>query len=187
MDNRLISQIKRGLKVTTGYLMILIVFTVFSMPLLGLSGDNTPKVMPYVSFILFLLLFCSVYIEMRNIAFKEKRPQYNINPSPFKGLLYGFLGIIPLVIIQGILIMIQVPEDYTVLLRRVYQGLSGPLYWFARLLGNAPIHYMISFILVVFMAALGYYAGHKEFYLVAFIRNKLGIKKKVKKNRTPTR
>jgi hypothetical protein len=35
---------------------------------------------------------------------------------------------------------------------------------------------------VVIIAGMGYYAGHKDFMLVDFIRRKLGIKKPAKKH-----
>lgn len=181
MDNRLISQIKRSLKVLSSYGMTLILLLVFMMPILGLAKDNTPTVMAIVSFLLFLMLFASLYTDMRDIAIKEKRPQYEINPPPYKGLLYGAMGVLPLVIIQVVLILIVVPEGFTELLRRFYQGVNGPLYWFSKLIGNAPVHYVLSYILVVVIAGLGYFAGHKGFFIVAFIKNKLGIKTKPKK------
>ncbi len=183
MDNRIFSQIKRGFKVTINYLMVLVVFAIFAMPIVGIADANISAIMPFVSFLLFLFLFFSVYVEMRNIAFKEKRPHYQINPSPFKGLLYGFIGSLPLAAVQGVFMLLQVPEDYTVLVRRLYQGFSGPLYWFAKLLGNDPVHYLLSLILVIVISGLGYFAGHKEFYLVAFIRKKLGIKTKAEKKK----
>ncbi|MCX7772089.1 MAG: hypothetical protein N2376_03135, partial [Clostridia bacterium] len=143
--------------------------------------DNTPAIMPYVSFAMFFLLFSSVYVEMRVLAFKEKRPQYGINPPPFKGLLYGFIGIVPLVLVQVLLIVLAVPADYAVLKQRVLQGFTGPLYWFARLLGNAPVDYVLSLVWVVVFAGIGYFAGHKDFLISAYLRQKLGIKATPKK------
>lgn len=181
MDNRPVSQITRGLKLTISYGIVLVLFQVFLVPVISLAKDNIVGFMPYLSFAIFLMLFFSVYVEMRILAFKEKRPQYHINPSPYKGFLYGVIGIIPLVIIQTVLMLIRVPEDFAILKRRAYQAFSGPLYWFSKLLGNEPIHYVLSFLLVVLMAGLGYYAGHKDFLITELIRQKLGIKKKVKK------
>jgi hypothetical protein len=181
MDNRFISQIKRSLKVLSSYSMTLILLIVFIMPILGLAKDNTPTVMVYISFLLFLLLFLSLYTEMRDIAIKEKRPQYEINPPPFKGFVYGIMGAIPLVLIQTVAVLIVVPEDIKTLIRKLYQGINGPLYWFSKLIGNAPVHYIVSYILVVVIAGIGYFAGHNNFYIVAFIKQKLGIKTKPKK------
>jgi hypothetical protein len=182
MDNGLLSLIKRGFKLTTSYLVILILLLVFVLPILYFARDSISLVMFVFSFLLFLILARSFYLEMVSIAAKEKNPQFNINPSPYKGLLYGIIGIIPLIIIQSIIISIRVPEDFTILHRRIYQGFSGPLYWFANLMGNEPVLYILSFILLIPAAGLGYYAGYHEFSITGFIREKLGIKenKKIK-------
>lgn len=181
MNNSLLSQIGRGLKISTSYAISLILFGILVMPILSIAKDNTPQIMPFFSFLLFWVLFYLVYIEMRVLAFKEKRPQYNINPSPYKGIFYGVIGILPLVIIELILILVKVPKDYTQLMGRIYQGFAAPLYWFAKLIGNAPIHYVLSFVLVIVAAFLGYFAGHKDFMLVSVLRKKLGIKSTPKK------
>ncbi|NMA67693.1 MAG: hypothetical protein GX957_15930 [Clostridiaceae bacterium] len=181
MDNKFTSQIKRGLKVTSSYLLSLVLFGVFLMPLISIFKENNESAIFTYSIIIFLLMFSSIYIEMSKIAFKEKRPQYNINPPPFKGLLYGFIGIIPLVLVEVIIFMIKFPEDLLTLHKRIYQGFAGPLYWFAKVIGNEPVHYLVSFILVVIIAGLGYFAGHKNFYLIPFLREKLGINKRSKK------
>lgn len=181
MDNRLISQIKRALKITLDYVITLILFMVFFVPVISLAKDNLAGYMPYLSFVLFLVLFFTGYIDMRMMAFKEKRPQYNINPSPFKGFYYGGIAIIPIAVIQIMLMLMNVPEGFSVLKRRLLQGFSGPLYWFAKLLGDNHFYYVVSLVLVVIIAGIGYYAGHKEFLFTEFVKRKLGIKKKVRK------
>ncbi len=183
MDNKAWSVIKRALKVTTSYLLTLIVFAVFSVIVLSFGENTIATAMTVFSFLLFLLLFYTAYVDMRVIAFKEKRPQYNINPSPFKGLLYGFIGSLPVLIIQILTLVIKIPglPPEALLMRRILQAVSGPLYWFARLIGNAPVSYMLSLLLVVLIAGLGYYAGYYDFYLVARIRKRLGLEPKKKK------
>ncbi|NLU52490.1 MAG: hypothetical protein GXX10_06470 [Clostridiaceae bacterium] len=187
MDNSLVSQIKRGLKVTVNYFIALLIFGVFLMPLLSFVKDNANTFVFCYSLVMFLVMFYLIYVEMRVMAFKEKRPQYNINPSPFKGLLYGFIGIIPLIVIELVLIFVSFPEDLLTLKKRLYQGFAGPLYWFSSLIGNEPVHYVISFVLLVVIAFLGYYAGHKDFLLVTFVYDKLGIKRNKKTARREAR
>lgn len=184
MDNRLISRLLRGLKVTGNYITALILFVVFTMPIITITGDSSlQNAMTAFSFLVFLFLFYIVYVDMRVMAFKEKRPQYNINPPPYKGIFYGIIGIVPLVLFQSVLLALELHEDLQVLKRKLYQGFAGPLYWLSRLLGDAPVHYLISFAVLIVIAGLGYYAGFKEFYLVSFIREKLGINKKKAHNK----
>lgn len=181
MDNRILSQIKRSLKICTDYALALILFFLFTMPVISGAKGNAQNGMTYLSIGIFIILFYTVYVDMRNIAFKEKRPQYNITPPSYKGFLYGLMGIIPLVVIQIILILIKVPTEYETLHRRLYQGFGGPLYWISRLLGDQPMHYVISFAGLAIIAGVGYFAGFKDFYLLSFIKQKLGIKTKEKK------
>lgn len=179
MDNRIISQLLRGLKVTADYITALILFLVFMMPVMTISqGSSLKNTMAAFSFLIFLFLFYLVYVDMRVIASREKRPQYNINPPPYKGVIYGIIGMIPLVLVQSVLITLKLSEDWQALIRRIYQGFAGPLYWLSRLLGDAPVQYLVSFSILVVIAGLGYYAGYKEFYLVRFIREKLGVRNK---------
>lgn len=180
MDNRIQSQIRRSLKICTNYALALILFFLFIMPVISGAKENTQNAMTYLSIAIFLILFYIVYVDMRNTAFKEKRPQYNINPPSYKGFIYGLIGIIPLIIIQIILILIKVPTEYETLHRRLYQGFGGPLYWLSRIFGDQPIHYVISFTALAIIAGLGYFAGFKDFYLLNFIRKKFGIKSKEK-------
>lgn len=184
MDNRLISQLLRGLKVTTSYLTALLLFLIFIMPILTIAQDGLEGTVTIFSFSVFLIMFYIIYTDMHNIAFKEKRPQYNINPPPYKGVLYGFIGIVPLVLIQSVLLIIKFPEDMLTFKKRLYQAFGGPLYWLSRLLGDAPVSYLITFAALIVIAGFGYYAGYKDFYLVRAIREKLGIKPKKKPDRT---
>lgn len=182
MDNRISSVIKRSLKVLTSYIMTLTVFSVFSITVVGLGKDSVPYIMPWLSFVIFWLLFFSVYVEMKNIAFKEKRPQYNLNPSAFKGLLYGLIGIIPIAVVQIMILIIRVPADFEGPKKRLLQFLTGPLYWIAKLFGNATYLYLVAPLAIIVIAFLGYYAGHYEFNVMTWIGKKLG-KKKIKKGK----
>ncbi|NLB77692.1 MAG: hypothetical protein GX796_02275 [Clostridiaceae bacterium] len=184
MDNKIFSQIKRGLKVCTDYILAFILFVLFSMPVITGAKENAQNAITYLSVGIFIMLFFNVYVDMRNLAFNEKRPQYNINPPSYKGFLYGLIGIVPLVGVQIVLIMIKLPEEYTTLHRRIYQGFGGPLYWITRILGDGSVHYLISFVVLIIIAGLGYLAGFNSFYLLNYISQKLGIKKKVKNVRT---
>lgn len=183
MDNKVSSIIKRGLKVSMNYAMGLVLFLIFSSMVFGLAKDSVSSVMPWFSFLIALLTVMAIYVEMRTTAFKEKRPQYGINPSPFKGFIYGLIGIVPYLLIEIIILLVQVPTDLETLKLRLFQGVASPLYWLARLMGNKIPYYFIAWLFVVLIAALGYYAGYREFYVMAWIRQKLGIKPKKRVHR----
>lgn len=178
MENNLVSNIKRGLKITYNYIISFFIFLTLATPFISLTTVNTAKYLRIVSFVVFVLLFIMIYVETRNYGMKEKRPQYNINPKPYKGLLYGFIGVIPLLIVQTIIIGFAFPQGPEVLHRRTYQAFSGPFYWLACLLGNKIIHYIVLFLVLIVISFLGYFAGHRDFYIIETIRNILGIKPK---------
>lgn len=177
MDNKFSSIVKRSLKVTASYITAFILICVFSASVFGLARENTPKAMPWLSFFTFLILFYGVYNEMRSLGVKESRPQYNINPSKFKGLLYGTIGVIPILIIQLIALAIRIDEPFEILKRRIFQLVSGPLYWLARLLGNEIYHYFASLVTIIVMAFLGYFAGYNKFSLTTWLKKTLGTKR----------
>ena len=175
MDNKISSIVKRSLTIIKSYIGALIIFSIFTLVILEL--ESAAYVIPWFSFIVFIMLFFMIYAEMRNIGYKEKRPQYNINPSASKGLIYGFIGILPILFIQAVILIIKVPVDYETLRRRIFQLASGPVYWIAKVLGGATAAYMIATLSIVIITLLGYLAGHREFYMSAWIRNTFGIKK----------
>lgn len=180
MDNKLSSNLKRSLKVTAGYITAFILFCVLSFSVFGLARGNTPEFIPWLSFLTFLILFLAVYNEMRVLGFKENRPQYNINPPPYKGLLYGAVGVLPILLVQLVILAISVPEGYEGLKRRIFQLVSGPLYWIARILGNEIWHYCLALVSIIVIAFLGYLAGHRRFYITAWLKQTLGTKKEKK-------
>jgi len=185
MDNRIFSIIKRSMLVMKSYATTLVLFCTLSGAVMAF--DSAASIMPWFSFIMFLLMFMLLYTDMRNTAFKEKRPQYFINPPPFKGILYGIIGIIPILLLQTVVLLVSVPEDYSMAKWRAFQVISGPVYWIARILGNKPAFYMAAMILIIIIAFLGYYAGHHNFYIAEWVRKRLGIKKSAIKPKAPRR
>jgi len=177
MDNRFSSILKRSLRVTADYITAFILFCVLSASVFSLARGETTVFIPWISFATFLILFYLVYVDMRNIGFKENRPQYNLNPSRFKGLLYGAIGVLPILIVQLAVLVANVPEGYDGLKRRIFQLVSGPLYWIAKILGNEAWHYCATLVSIVLMALLGYLAGHSKFYLTTWLKTVLGTKK----------
>lgn len=178
MDNKLSSNIKRGLKVTGSYVMALVIFIVLAFTVFAWGKESTPVVMPYFSAFIFLILMVSAYAEMRTVGLKENRPQYNINPPPYKGILYGIIGCVPILLVQVVLMIIRLPEEYgPEFQRRLLQLASGPLYWIAKLLGNTKPMYLVSLISVIIIAFAGYIAGHYNFSVMIWIKQKLGTKK----------
>jgi len=187
MDNKVGSQIKRALRVTGDYIISLVLFGVFSSIVLSIAKENIERGIYIFSIIIFLLMFSMIYSNMSNIAFKEKRPQYNINPSPYKGFFYGIIGTVPIFIIQLLYyladIVIYIPKEFLTIKRRVLQAFTGPLYWLAKLISHEIWAYHVVLIVIPLIAGLGYLAGHYEFYIMKKLKifNKFKNKDKNKR------
>lgn len=167
--------IKCSLKVTLDYLIALIIFGIFVTAIMGLAKENLSQwMMPY-SILIFLILFAILYSDMKDIAFREKRPQYNINPGPYKGLLFGLAGMAPLMVIALIYPFISVAEDFVLLKFRVIQAFTAPMFWLAKLMGGVYLSYVATLLTLPLIAMLGYLAGHRDFELMFKI--KTAIKK----------
>lgn len=177
MDNKISSQIKRGLKIFADYIVALIIFGVFSSVVVSLFKENLETGITVFSVVIFLIMMPVIYTDMRDIAFKEKRPQYNINPPPYKGFLYGVIGTLPILVIQLVYYLVSVPEDFLTLKRRVLQAFTAPLYWLARLISHDEWAYHVVLLVIPLIAGLGYLAGFYNFYIM----KKLKIFEKLKK------
>ncbi len=178
MDNSFKSQIRRGLKIFTDYSLTLIIFAIFLSIVFNVAKNNLQTGVFIFSILIFLIMFSMIYSNMSDVAFREKRPQYGIHPSPYKGFLYGVIGMLPVFILQLSYYVIPYGEKLLTLQRRVLQGVTGPLYWLASLISDEPWAYHLVLLVIPVIAGLGYLAGHYEFYIM----RKLKIFNKKKKD-----
>ncbi len=166
MDNSIKSQILRGLKITTDYLTTLVMFAIFLAIVMNVFKNNLETGVFIFSIIIFLVFFSMTYTNMSEVAFKEKRPQYGIHPSPYKGFLYGVIGMLPILILQLVNYFIPYGDRLLTFERRVLQGLTSPLYWLASLISDQSWTYHLVLLVIPIIAGLGYLAGHHEFYIM---------------------
>lgn len=166
--------IKCGARVLYDYTIALIVFVVFLYPFIGLTGDKLYIWLPLYSFILFLLAFYLIYVEMKGQGIKEKKPQNNMNPYPLKGAMYGLFGIIPLSFAAVVISAIPITDSTLSNIRHLaVNTILGPLYFFFRWLDETLPGYIAAILLIPVISALGYLAGYFGFHL----KNKIFKKK----------
>ncbi len=179
--------IKHSFRVTTDYIAILFIFLIMSYPVVSLAGEDPGGTVRVVSFLLFLALFGLVYRDMQDIATRERRPQYEINPTQLRGFLLGLTGLVPIWILQGIIALLPL-ADNEVLHLRLMQASSVPFYWLASMFGGAFLLYPVFLGLTAFMAVCGYWAGLTDFFLMQRIYKLIGYtpKKRVRKVRRRT-
>jgi len=176
------SYIKNGLKVLFGYLISLVIFAVFLYVVLSIAKENLYKWLPVYSFVIFLLMFAIIYSDIKRLAAKEKRPQYNLNPYPLKGLIYGLLGFSPLIFLELIYPLI-VFEDSTLMRIKeiILNTLLGPLYWLLKITGETAAGYAAVSAVVPAISMLAYLAGYYGFELGKYIKKKPEQEEKTRK------
>ncbi|MGI6668420.1 MAG: hypothetical protein ACOX4M_03025 [Acetivibrionales bacterium] len=111
--------IKCGARILYDYIISLIVFVVLLYPFIGLTGDRLYIWLPLYSFVMFLLAFCLIYMEMKDQGIKEGKPQNKMNPYPLKGLVYGLFSIIPLLVVFTVVSAIPIEDPVMNNLRHV--------------------------------------------------------------------
>jgi len=155
--------IKAGGKILYDYAMALIVFVVFMYPFLAFTKDKFYTWLPLYSIIIFLFAFYIIYGEMKVLAIKEKRPQYDLHPYPMKGLLYGIFAIIPIATISGTLSLLRLESGIADRIRHVaINTLLGPVYFIIRWMKESFVGYVIAILVIPVLAMLGYLAGYYE-------------------------
>ncbi len=184
MDNNFKTFSKHAVKVFTDYLAILFVFVIFSYPIISMSGDKPGPLVRWVSGFLFLLLFALIYKDLQEVAVRERRPQYGINPKPWRGLLLGLAGLVPVWLTQGVIAVLPLADSET-LRSRLLQAVSVPIYWLAAILGGAAWLYPVLLLLAALMAFAGYAAGLADFFLMQKIYKLIGYTPKKRVRRKP--
>ncbi len=171
------NHIKGGLKILGDYAAALLIYVILLYTFIAITGENFTKWLPLYSFIMFLLMVLMLYTDLWHLAVKEKRPQYDLNPYPLKGLVFGLIGFSPIIIIEIISYLVNFQEPVFNNLKRaiVDNILLGPLYFSIRLFGETIIGYIVTLLIVPLLSMVAYMAG----YYGIELRKILGLKKEV--------
>lgn len=152
--------IKNGLKVLVGYGITLLIFGIFIYVFLSLAKDNVAKLLPLYSLFLFLLGFAIVYSDMKRLAEKEKKPQYDLNPYPLKGLVYGLVGFAPVALLELVSVFLVFENQFAARIEEIaLNTLMGPLFFIIKAFDESFIGYAIATIVFPIISMLGYLAG----------------------------
>lgn len=115
--------ISGSLKVLIDYAIMLLLFFVFL-----LVGINHLAI--YSSVILIFGLFI-LYSDFNTLALKERKPAYNIVNYPLKGLLMGFLGFSPIILIVVVLNILDFgSETGNQIKGALLKVITGPIFGF---------------------------------------------------------
>jgi len=153
--------IKNGLRILYDYVIVSVFFAVFLYPFMNLTKDSFNTWLTWYSLLFFLFLFFLVYADMKELAAKEKKPYYEYSHYPLKGLVYGLIGMIPVLLVTGIFTFIHFENDIAERIKHVgINAFLGPLYFMIRWMKEAIPAYFAAILVVAVIAGLGYLAGH---------------------------
>lgn len=171
--------VKNGVKVLFNYAIALVVFVIFIYVLLSVTKDKFNEWLPVYSILLFLFAFLIIYTDMKSLAVKEKKPQYDLNPYPLKGLVYGLIGIIPIALIVAVASWIHLGDDIAQHIKHVaINTFLGPMYFLIRWLDETPAGYIAAILLLPLIAMLGYLAGYYGINIMEKIKRKKVVPEK---------
>lgn len=168
--------LRTGGKILYDYAMSLIIFIVFLYPFIGLAKENLYKWLPLYCIIIFLFTFFLIYSDMKALAIKEKKPQYELKPYPMKGLVYGLVASIPVIIVTGVLSLLHF-EDSVVdrIIHIVINTLLGPMYFIIGWMKESVFGYAAAILVIPILAMLGYLAGHFDINILKTIFKKKNV------------
>jgi len=148
--------LKNSLKVLSDYAISLVIFGVFIVTFI--------EHRVIYSGVIFVIMCSIIYADMKQLAIKEKRPQYDLKPHTLKGLIFGLIGFSPFIILTLVYPHISFESElYNNLKRLIYNGLLGPVYFIAKLGGGSFAAYLTATLVVPVIAMLSYMAGYYGF------------------------
>lgn len=172
--------IRNSAKILYDYAIVLIMFAIFMYVFMSLTKENFNQWLPVYSFLLFLFAFFIIYSDMKSLAMKEKKPQYELNPYPLKGLVYGLIGTIPVALAVIVAALIHLGSvDVERIKHLAINTFLGPMYFIIRWLNETPIGYMAAILVLPLIAMLGYLAGYYGINIMSKLSKKKVIPEKI--------
>lgn len=145
---------------------------------------------PY-SIAIFIIMIPLLYFELTHYEGVEKRRDGK--SSPYQGAIYGLLAIVPFVILQIIISLLDIKGilsivnpnaasviNYATLKQNLIKSFVAPMLFIAKMGGYSIWGYALAWSTIVLTAFLGYFSGYKDFDLGAVIRKTLGLQPKKK-------
>ncbi len=153
--------IKNGARILFNYSVTLVFFFIFLYPFMSISGDKFNSWLPAYCILGFLFISYLTYTDMKELAKKEKKPQYELDPRPWKGLVIGLIGFLPVMLAVLVLSLLSFDSEFAERVRHLaINGLLGPVYFAARFTKESLIGYIIAVLLIPAVAAGGYLMGY---------------------------
>jgi hypothetical protein len=147
------------------YIVLEILFSLFFLPVINFGKDNLLTWIIIYSSIFYILQALLLYSDLHRLGIKEKKPQYDLNPYPLKGFVYGLLSIVPYGVLGllGAFLTFQDPVAERAK-HLVINTLLGPVYWMISLGHESALSYIIAVLTLAVICGLSYLGGNLGFY-----------------------
>lgn len=157
--------IKSSAKVLVDYLISLLIFVVFIYVFISIAGDKHYNTyLPFYCMFIFIMAVFIVYSDMKRLAEKEKKPQYDLHPYPAKGFIYGLVGFSPIILLEIVSVILVLENSFAERIKHLLiNTLMGSTYFIIRFAGEAVWGYVLASLAIPVIAFLGYLAGHYGF------------------------
>jgi hypothetical protein len=184
MEEFMFSIYRQARKVTFDYLVFLIVYVAFLPLIISLAKDNIDVWAVLYSFIVGMLMFLVIWTDIYEMAKKEKKPMYKLDPSPHKGLLIGFIGMLPAYILSAAAFIFtgMMGEEIPLtpeLINIINDAFLSPMFFIISLLDRSPAAYVTAYAAVPLICYLAYLMGNKGITKKGIINS---IKRPLKNN-----
>ncbi len=152
---------KNASKVFFDYTAAMILFVIFLYAVFSYSGEKFMTYLPYYSALMFALTFVILFFDMKGVGENEKRPQYNLRPYPLKGLVYGFLGFSPFILLELVSVFLVFQDQFASRVEHlVINTMLGPMYFIIGMMGEKPSGYVAATLVIPAIAMFGYIWGY---------------------------
>jgi len=152
---------KRSLKVLASYGAGVFLFTFFLIAPISMENNRNTWIAVY-SFVFFLFTCIFLYKQMWKEGELETRENAGAVPGWYKGLIYGFAGFFPFLILEILYFSIYPGLTASVsanFFHAAFRCGFGPMYFLIRLLNYKWYSYIISSLIFPLIAGAGFYAG----------------------------
>ena len=155
--------IKRSLKTAISYGAGVFLFTFFVIAPISMETNRSTWIAVY-SLIFFIFTMIYLYKQMWKAGDSEKREAFGQPVSPLKGLLYGFAGFSPFLLLEILYFIIYPVVTGTLagnIFHAVFRCAFGPVFFIIKYLGYTWYSYLLASVVVPLMAFAGFSAGLK--------------------------
>lgn len=169
--------LKNGSKALWGYLIITFVTLFFSSLLVFTDFIEYWAGMTIYSGMFFISLYFYIYSTFKTIGGKEIQRRYTGKTYKSKGVVYGLIGIIPIVLVYLVAFSFKLETLSLINIRKtILNYLSAPIYFIVRFSGSFVWSYLLAISVVPIISGIGYWAGHTGFYFEQLFKKRDGEK-----------